>query len=568
MPLKIPAETLLTMRRISIVFIFILLFLLVIITRLFYWQVLMSEKLSVQAEDQYFLKEEVTARRGEVLFADGQSLATSEKCYLVFAEPRQIQNEKNFAKKLSPILQMDEATIAARLSQKKLYWISLKDKVKREEVETIKALNLAGIGFQEESKRFYPEGSTSAHLLGFVGKDVAGGDRGYFGLEGYYDRELKGRPGFLVVEKDAQGNPILTSSREEFFEENGDTLVLNVDRTVQYILEEKLKEGIERYGAKAGGIILMNPRTGEILGMASYPSYDPENFLDFEEKRYKNPLISDSFEPGSIFKVIVMAAALDRKVIKPGTLYREEGPVSIGGYNIKTWDDKYHGEITMTEVLEKSSNVGMVWISSKLRKEATFSYLKKFGFGQKTEIDLEEEISPELRPINEWREIDLATVAFGQGIAVTPIQMVRAVAAIANGGLLVKPWVVKKTIKEDSKVKEMKTQIERRVIKEETAVVLKEMMVSAVENGEAKWSTLPGFRIAGKTGTAQIPLAGHYDPEKTVASFVGFAPADEPKFVMLVTLREPTASPWGSETAAPVFFDIAKELFTYYGISP
>lgn len=568
MPLKIPAETLLTMRRISIVFIFILLFLLVIITRLFYWQVLMSEKLSVQAEDQYFLKEEVTARRGEVLFADGQSLATSEKCYLVFAEPRQIQNEKNFAKKLSPILQMDEATIAARLSQKKLYWISLKDKVKREKVETIKALNLAGIGFQEESKRFYPEGSTSAHLLGFVGKDVAGGDRGYFGLEGYYDRELKGRPGFLVVEKDAQGNPILTSSREEFSEENGDTLVLNVDRTVQYILEEKLKEGIERYGAKAGGIILMNPRTGEILGMASYPSYDPENFLDFEEKRYKNPLISDSFEPGSIFKVIVMAAALDRKVIKPGTLYQEEGPVSIGGYNIKTWDDKYHGEITMTEVLEKSSNVGMVWISSKLGKEATFSYLKKFGFGQKTEIDLEEEISPELRPINEWREIDLATVAFGQGIAVTPIQMVRAVAAIANGGLLVKPWVVKKTIKEDSKVKEMKTQIERRVIKEETAVVLKEMMVSAVENGEAKWSTLPGFRIAGKTGTAQIPLAGHYDPEKTVASFVGFAPADEPKFVMLVTLREPTASPWGSETAAPVFFDIAKELFTYYGISP
>lgn len=528
----------------------------------------MSDQLKAQAEGQYFLKEEMPARRGEILYADGQAVVTNQKCFLVYAQPRQIQNDKEWSAKLSSLLEIDEATVAAQLSQKNLYWTPIKHQVEEEKVEEIKALNLPGIGFQEESKRFYPEGSASAHLLGFVGKDTAGKDKGYFGLEGYYDRELKGRPGILIVEKDAQGNPILTSSREEFLEENGANLVLNIDRTVQYILEEKLKKGVEKYGAKSGGAVLMDPKTGAILGMTSYPAYDPENFLEFGQERYKNPLVADSFEPGSIFKVIVMAAALNEKVLEPDTIYDESGPVLIGGYKIKTWNDEYHGEITMTQVLEYSSNVGMVWVASQLEKEPLFSYLRNFGFGQKTEIDLEEELSSELNPAQNWREIDLATISFGQGIAATPIQMIKAVGAIANGGVLVRPYVVKKITKEEGEVKEISSQLERRVIKPETAAVLTEMMVSAVENGEARWAKPEGFRIAGKTGTAQIPVAGHYDPEKTVASFVGFAPADDPKFLMLVTLREPTASPWGSETAAPLFFDIVKELFAYFGIAP
>lgn len=556
------------MKRILIIFIFIFLFFLIIIARLFYWQVLMSEELQIQAEEQYFLKEEIPAKRGEILYVDGQPLATNEKRFLVFGQPKQIEDEKDLVQKLSSILEMDEATIAAKLSQKDLYWTPIKHQVRKEKAGEIKALDLAGIGFQDESKRFYPEGSTSAHLLGFVGKDAAGRDKGYFGLEGYYDRELRGRSGFLTVEKDAQGNPILISSREGFSNENGDTFVLNIDRAVQYILEKKLKLGIEKYGAKAGGVTLMDPKTGKILGMASFPSYDPEKFLDFEEKSYKNPLIADSFEPGSIFKVIVMAAALDKKVVKADTLYDERSPISIGGYKIKTWNDEYHGEMTMTQVLEKSSNVGMVWVATQLEKGELLSYLRKFGFSQKTGIDLQEEFSPELRSEDEWREIDLATVSFGQGIAVTPIQMVKAVGAIANGGLLLKPYTVKEIIGEGGKVKKIKPQSGKRVIKPETAAVLTEMMVSAVENGEAKWVKPEGFRIAGKTGTAQIPVAGHYDTEKTIASFIGFAPADDPKFIMLVTLREPTSSPWGSETAAPLFFDIAKELFTYYGIFP
>jgi len=556
------------MRRILIVFTLFFIFFLLVIGRLFYWQVLKADKLQIQAEEQYLLKEEIPAKRGEILYTDGQPLVTNEKCFLVFAQPKLIIDKKELAQKLSATLEMDEATVAAKLSQKDLYWTPIKHQVEIEKTEAIKKCNLKGIGFQEESKRFYPEGSTSAHLLGFVGKDVAGRDKGYFGLEGYYDRELRGRSGFLTVEKDAQGNPILTDLREEFGNENGETLVLNIDRGIQYLLEKKLKEGIEKYQAKAGGVISMAPKSGEILGMADFPSYDPGKFLDFKEEQYKNPLIADSFEPGSIFKVIVMAAALDQKLVKPTTKYDEKGPISIGGYQIKTWNDKYNGEITMTEVLEKSSNVGMVWVAGQLGKENLLAYLKKFGFSQKTEIDLQEELAAELRPDNQWKEIDLATVSFGQGIAVTPIQMIRAVAAIANGGQLVKPYVVKEIVKEDGGVEMMRSQTERRVIKPETAAVLTEMMVSAVDNGEAKWAKPQGFRIAGKTGTAQIPVAGHYDTQKTIASFVGFAPADDPKFVMLVTLREPNTSPWGSETAAPLFFDIAKELFNYYGISP
>jgi len=265
---------------------------------------------------------------------------------------------------------------------------------------------------------------------------------------------------------------------------------------------------------------------------------------------------------------MVMAAALNEGVVKPTDVYQDDGPVTIGEYKIKTWNEKYHGQETVTQILEHSCNVGMVWIARKLGREKLVDYLQKFGFGEKTGIDLEEEEKPILRPKNEWREIDLATSSFGQGIAVTPIQIVRAVAAIANGGKLIEPHVVAYIKEKGGRTIEIKPKVVRQVIKPETAAVLTEMMVSAVDNGEAKWAKPKGFRIAGKTGTAQIPVAGHYEKDRTIASFVGFAPANKPKFVMLVRLTEPTSSPWGSETAAPLFFDIAKELFTYYGVSP
>ena len=291
-------------------------------------------------------------------------------------------------------------------------------------------------------------------------------------------------------------------------------------------------------------------------------------FFNYPREYYKNPIVADQYEPGSTFKTLIMSAGLNEKVIEPKTTFNEEAPVKVGEYLIRTWNNEYHGEMTMIEVLQRSSNPGMVFVGQQLGKDKLYDYIEKFGIGEKTGIDIEGEAAAQIRPRSEWREIELATASFGQGIAVTPIQMVRAVAALANNGNLMEPLVVKKLIDPRGKIIDRQPKKIRQVVSSATARVITEMMINAVDQGEAKWAKPPGYRIAGKTGTAQIPVAGHYDAEKTIASFVGFAPADDPKFVMLTLLREPSSSPWGSETAAPLFFAIAKELLNYYGISP
>ncbi|MBI5465527.1 penicillin-binding protein 2 [Candidatus Gottesmanbacteria bacterium] len=533
--------------------------------RLFWWQVITGDRLSIEAEHQYFEILPIPAARGEILTSDGFPLVSNETAYLIFAELKKIIDPE-FPQKLAKILEVPQASISGKMSPD-LYWVALAHKVPQEKVSKISELDISGVGWTPEDRRFYPEASSAAHLLGFVGSSATGEDKGYFGLEGFYDRELRGRSGMLRQEKDVRGAPILLGGRSEERAKDGRDLILRLDRTVQFIAEKKLEQGIKKYGAKQGSVVIMDPNTGGILAMASFPSYEPAKFSKSEPELFKNPVVADSYEPGSAFKVIILAAALDSGVVKPGDIYQDEGPIKIGEHTIKTWNEKYHGPETVIQILERSCNVGMVWVGKKLGRENLVEYLQKFGFGERTGIDLEEEGEPLFRPKKEWKEIDLATASFGQGIAVTPIQMVRAVGAVANGGKLLEPHVVAR-LKDEGKTIEIKPKVLRQVIKSETAAVLTELMVSAVENGEAKWAKPKGFRIAGKTGTAQVPVEGHYDKDRTIASFVGFAPADAPKFVMLVRLTEPTSSPWGSETAAPLFFDIAKELFTYYGISP
>jgi cell division protein FtsI/penicillin-binding protein 2 len=302
--------------------------------------------------------------------------------------------------------------------------------------------------------------------------------------------------------------------------------------------------------------------------MASIPSYDPRNFGNYEANLYPNPVVANTYEPGSIFKPLVMAAAINEKVVDLKTKFNEQGPTKIDQYYIRTWNDKYNGELTMSQILEKSSNPGMVFVANKLGKDKFVQYLEKFGFDKKTGIDVEEETNVSLKEKKEWNEIDLATASFGQGIAVTPIQMLQAINAIANKGAMMQPKVVKKIIDKNGKAIIYLPKKVGNPIDEVTAKIITEMMVAAVDTGEAKWAKPKGYRIAGKTGTAQIPVAGHYDEKKTIASFVGFAPADNPRFIILVALKEPQSSIWGSETAAPLFFNVAKQLFTYYGISP
>ncbi len=554
------------MWRIWTLFGIIILLFFAIIVRLFYWQIIQGDSLRAAANLQYNLQLTIPAMRGAILASDGSPFAMNQQGFLVYAQPKEVENTGVFAGVVAPVLQQEEASVSAIITIPGRVWVPLAHKVDAAVKDELSALNLKGLGFEPEPKRYYPEASMAAQLLGFVGSDQNGNDKGYFGLEGYYDRELRGRDGSIQLEKDVRGSAILVGDTKRIEAEDGRSLVLWADRTVQQIAEKRLSEGIEKYGAKAGTVTIMDPVTGGVLAMASHPSYDPADYGSFDKTLYKNPIVSQSYEPGSTFKVLVMSGALNEHKVASDTKVDEDAPVPVDDYVIHTWNDSYHGQITMAQILEYSSNVGMVRVGQKMGKNLMLKYLHGFGIGAPTGIDLQEESSPELRSDGDWKNIDLATASFGQGLAVTPIQMVRAVGAIANGGALMEPHVVREIIDSTGKKVVIAPKKIRQVISSATASIITEMMISAVDLGEAKWAKPVGYRVAGKTGTAQIPVAGHYDATKTIASFVGFAPADHPKFVMLVTLTEPSSSPWGSETAAPLFFKIAGDLFRYYTI--
>lgn len=569
-----------------------------IVLRLGYWQIVKSDELVSRGEKQRVISKTLVATRGDILFADHSVLASIQPAYTIYIQPQVIKEERG--KSLSELnsynkyvrgeiakifLEEDqEFTLSSddvRRSQlikieqeiqtfldQDLNYVSLGRVISFKSKQRLAELELVGISFERVNTRFYPEGSSSAHLLGFVGSDIYGKDTGYFGLEGFYNGELKGKNGQLTQEKDALGLPILIGKFVSKEAERGKTLVLNIDRTIQHIVEKNLKEGMVKYQAKGGSVIIMEPDSGNILAMASYPNYDQSRPDLFKKDLYKNPLTADGYEPGSTFKVLTMAAGINEKAVKEDTICDVcAGPLSISGFAIRTWNNQYKANSTMTDTIIHSDNTGMVFMARRLGKDKLYDYIKKFGFGEITGVDLQDETSPFLRPKDEWKDIDLATASFGQGVSVTGLQIVRAVASIANGGKLMEPHMVGALINGD-KVYNIKPKIVRETVSKDTALKVTEMMVRAVDEGEAKFVKPKGYKVAGKTGTAQIPILGHYDPTKTIASFVGFAPADKPKFVMLVRFTEPTSSIFGSETAAPTFFAIAKELFLYYGIAP
>lgn len=557
-------------------FIFSLLFL-GLIARLFYWQVVKGQDLSREAKGQYDSSQITTAPRGNIEAGDGSFWAIRMDSWVVFANAALIKDSpRHIAEILFPFFvkdasRVDLAAEADRLEgllKKKGSYIPLEKRVDTDTKNNIQALKIGGLGFENQEVRFYPEASSAAQLLGFVGKDESGADVGYFGLEGYYNLPLSGKQGFLSGEKSANGAPILLDRTQDVSAINGVNLVTSVDKRVQFIAEEHLKDGIEKYGASGGSITIADPKSGDILAMASYPSFDPSHYWDYNDSLFKNPVISDSFEPGSIFKILVMAAGIDAGVVKPDTSCDICGsPLKLDKYFIKTWNNQYHPDISMTDVIVNSDNVGMAFVGQKLGADKLFDYLDKFGIGHATGVDLQGEAAPSLRKRGSWNVVDLATASFGQGIAVTGIQMVRAVSAIANGGLLVRPRVVT-AVAGDGWKEDVNGGGSERVISRRAAGEITQMMVEAANKGEAKWARIPGYKVAGKTGTAQIALEGHYDPINTNHSFIGFAPANNPRFVMLVTLKSPTSSPWAAETAAPLWYSIARDLFPYLGISP
>lgn len=537
-------------------------FYLAITAKLLYLQVL-----SPQTSNNSYLKtNRILPERGKIYDRNGEPLAVNKSSYLLYFEPKKIKERNEFIKKIDSVLQVGEASLTAKIDDSK-DWVAVQSGLDKDKKQKLTETNLAGLGFEDKFQRYYPESSLAAHLLGFVGKNTQGEDLGYFGIEGFYNKDLVGLPGILKSDRDLLGMPILLGTQHKLDPENGRDLYLSIDKSVQEIVKRKLLSGLERYQAKEGCILVANPQSLELLALTCLPDFDPDRYYLFSEEFFKNPAISNSYEPGSTFKPLIMAAALEEKRVQPDDFYDEKGPVNIGEYTIRTWNDKYEGKISLTRILEKSSNVGMVYVSERLGRKKMYTYLKKYGFGESTGIYLQGEATGLLKAEKNWYPIDYATVSFGQGIAITPIQMIRAFSSLINGGKLFKPVVVKK-IKSANAEKEIDPYLDRTTISNKTSEIIKKMLVATVESGEARWAKPKGYKIGGKTGTAQIPIEGHYDPSKTVASFIGFAPVSEPKFIALVILREPKTSPWGSETAAPLFFEITKELLVYYNIAP
>jgi len=491
----------------------------------------------------------------------------------MYAEPNKVTDPTKYAKSLSDILEEDpgkkvdlELDLKEKVSSD-LFWVSLKRNLTDQQKQQVENLGFAGIGFEEEYTRFYPEDTLASTVLGFVGSDKEGNPKGYFGIEGYYDGDLKGVEGIIFQEKDAFGYPIAVGDYKKIPPRNGRSLVLTLDRALQFLIEGRLKDAVEKYGAKSGTILVIEPKTGKIIIMANAFNKDEEG-EDFAEEAARNKAIADTYEPGSVVKALTMSAAIDMGKVTPATTYIDDGPKSFSGHIVDTWDGKHYGVETTVSILQHSNNLGAAWVGSVVGAKDLRDYFINFGFGSKLGIDLEGEDTGIIRDLSDWRDIDLATASFGQGISATPLQVVMAFSAIANDGVLMKPFVVEDIIDDSGRIlSEFDPKSLRRVISKESADTMVEMLTEAVSGGEAKFFVSNKYFVAGKTGTAQIPVGGSYDPNKTNATFVGFLPKSK-KFVMLVKLEEPRTSIYASETAVPVWMDIAENLAAYYKIPP
>ena len=555
--------------RYRIVLLFFTLIFGVIVIRLFYWQIVKADELSKLGKFQYGDSIKIEPIRGEIETSDGFPIAANKISYLLYGNPKEIKDKDRTSRILSRVLETSEASISAQLSQD-LFWVPIKRGLNVELKKEVEEEKITGMGFEQEFERYYPEASMAANLLGFVGKDEYGNSRGYSGLEGYYDRLLRGKEGTALQIHDALGRPILARvDSEKSFGTDGNSLILNINRSIQFLAERRLKDGIERYGASGGMVGIIEPKTGNVLAMVNFPSFDPKKYQEYSPDLYKNTFISSLYEPGSTFKPLVMSAVFNEKLLTPQSKCNIcSGPVSVGGYDLHTWNDKYYPNSTMLEVIQHSDNIGMVFAAKTLGLDRMLMYIDRYGIAKTTGIDLEGETVSAIKPKESWYEVDLATTGFGQGISVTPIELLSAFSSIANDGKMMEPHVAGAVRDKNGKITRIKPKELGKPISSATAKVMTQVLVNAVNKGEAKFAKIKGYRVAGKTGTASIPVEGHYDPNKTIASFIGFAPADDPQFAMLVILDRPTTAIYGAETAAPVFFSIAQGLFTHFGIPP
>jgi len=535
--------------RINLIFILIILFGAAIISRLIYLQIIRHDLYKALAQGQQRDFQFLKGARGEIFFKDGQILATNVREKYLFVSPIEIKEKEETVKTLSQILSLDEELILEKLKRDSLFE-KIKNNLTKEEEDALEKLDLTGVYLGEGVFRKYPQEFTASQTIGFLG----GEGKGQYGVEGYYDDILQGEEGF---QKEAKGADIF----------------LTLEYNIQFMAEKLLEEAKENLDIEGGQIIVLDPNSGKISALANFPNFNPNHYSEIEDFQiFQNSLIQKIFEPGSAFKPITMAGALDQEKINPQTTYVDTGEVKIGGYTIYNYNEMVWGERTMTEVLEKSINTGAVFIERQLGHNLFLEYIERFGFFELTGIDLQEEVFSENKEFKKGYEINFATASFGQGIEMTPIQFVRAFSAIANGGRLVRPFVVEKIIKDDKVIETQPEISSAQIISAKTTSQLTAMLISVVEHGFAKAAKIPGYYIAGKTGTAQISWSaldidkrGYSD--KTWQSFVGFAPAFNPRFLILIKLDNPKTKT-AEYSAVPIFKELAKYIIDYWQIPP
>lgn len=550
--------------RILLVGGFFLLSFAVIAARAVHLQVYRSPWLSQKASNQYEKSLTASGKRGIIYDRNRREMAVSIDVTSIAAYPSRLKDAAGIAAKLAGVLDLEAGKIRRKLAAKKPFvWIKRQTTAK--ETRAVKNLAIPGIDFVTEYNRFYPHTTLAAQALGFTGVDGAGLE----GIEFYYNRYLKGEHSNFTVFKDALGNGF-SAEYDQTADNSGHNLILTIDSTIQYITEKALQEVVDRYSALSAMAIVMQPRTGAILSIAHYPLINPNSYLEFDKSLWRNRAITDSFEPGSTMKIFSAAAALEYGASTPSSIfYCENGAYRIGKNVVH--DIHKHGWLSLQQIVKYSSNIGAVKIGEKVGAKNLYKTLSQFGFGQKTGIDSPGETTGSLSDYSSWSNMDIGAISFGHGVSVSAVQMVTAVSAIANDGILMKPYIVQQIVdKNGYPVKIFKPQKVRRAVSDRTAKIVKNIMKTVItEGGTGVNAALDGYSVGGKTGTSRkLDGAGQYSESSHTASFIGFAPVDNPEITIMVVIDEPKGKYYGGIVAAPVFKEIAQQTLSYLNVPP
>lgn len=560
---------------------FLVFFACVIGVKLFVLQIIDHDFYQALASGQHEILRELIPERGTVFLHDYKDerlvpVATNQQLAFVYADPRQVDDPEKTAEAIGEVFGYDEEKIAAlqeRLDRPEDPYEPIEKEVHDEMLDQLLAKELPGIHYVRESVRLYPEPSMSGHVIGFMGSDEEGNQAGRYGIEGYFHELLAGKTGVLRSERDIAGRLIAVGDRSIEPAVDGADIVLTIDRTIQFKTCTALKEAVQKHGADGGSVVIVEPSTGKIFAMCGYPDFDPNHYSEVDSiNQFNNPAIFNAYEPGSIFKPLTMAAAVDVGAVTPSTRFTDMGSVLVEGWPkpLGNAEGKVYGEVDMTQVLEDSINTGMIFSMRQMGQDVFVDYIKRFGFGQPTGVELETEMPGNMAALDKQSEIYKATATFGQGITVTPLQILMAYAAIANGGVLKKPQIIDEIRHSDGTVEKRTPQDVTQVIDEKTARTLGAMLVSVIEHGHGKRAGVPGYYIGGKTGTAQVARTDGigYSLDNTIGSFAGFGPVEDPKFAMIVRIDHPRDVVWAESTAAPLFGEIAQFLLQYFEVPP